>query len=125
MTQAETPAALPSGLLVLDQDLIERLPEQPAHYRLRASGQRVMYVGHAAEEGLQQAIRTMLRSPLVAGLSSLEYQLADDSSAAEVAAREDINGLKPLYNDGFGRFRNTDVSLPTKGHRIRKAIQNP
>ena len=125
MSEATTTAALPSGLLDLNYDLIDRLPKQAAHYRLRASGQRVMYVGHAGAEGLSAAVRTVLRNPLVAGITLLEYELLDDEAAAEEAANCDIKGLKPLYNEGFSRFRNTDVSLPKAGHRIRKAIQNP
>ena len=124
MSEASSEAVLESGVLLLSDELVETLPEEPAHYRLRSSGQRVMYVGHAGEEGLRRAVRDVCRSQAMAGISSLEYSLTTSAEAAE-AANQEIQGLKPLYNEGFGRFRNADMSLPKKGHRIRKAMHNP
>lgn len=125
MSKASSQAVLKSGIMDLTPETVETLPEKPALYRLLASSQRVMYIGHAGEEGLRNAIRKAVQGQLAAGIVLLEYEPKPTSEAAELAAREEIRALKPLYNEGFGRYRNSDFSLPKKGHRIRKAMQNP
>lgn len=125
MSKASSQVVLNSGLLSLSPDLIESLPEVPATYRLRAVGQRVMYVGHAGAEGLREAIRGISETQQFAGIASLEYAVASSPEAAKAAAEDRIRVEKPLYNMGFGRYRNTELSLPKTGHRIRKAIRNP
>ncbi|HJO03459.1 MAG TPA: hypothetical protein QGG47_05765 [Acidobacteriota bacterium] len=121
--RSESP--LDSGLLELSPGVIDELPETPAVFRLRSSGQRVMYVGHAGDEGLREAVRELCGAAPVAGISRLEYSLSDGAAAAEAAAEEEIRRYKPLYNEGFGRFRNAELSLPKRGHRIRRAMHNP
>ena len=116
---------LASGLVELTPDAIDALPDAPAWYRLRSPGQRVMLVGHAGDEGLREAIRELYGSHLVGGLAFVEYEASADAAAAADAAARDIELLKPLYNDGFGRFRNEEVTLPRAGHCIRKAMPNP
>ncbi len=116
---------LDSGILELTPGIIEGLPETSAVFRLRSSGQRVMYIGHAGDQGLRDAVRELCGAAPVAGISRLEYSLIEGASAAEAAADEEIRRYKPLYNEGFGRFRNSEIGLPKKGHRIRKAMHNP
>lgn len=116
---------LDSGMLQLEDATIENLPESPAHYRLLSSGQSVMVVGHAGEEGLRAAIRRAYSAAPVAGVALIEYSQADSPESAAAAAEQEVSKLKPLYNEGYGRFRNSEISLPKKGHRIRKAMNNP
>ena len=116
---------LESGLLELTPDLVEALPEGPAVFRLRSPAQRVMFVGHAGEDGLRAAVAVLTRTVAMAGMATLEYESADSAEEAATRAETDITELKPLYNDGFGRFRNSDLHLPKKGHRIRAAMRNP
>ncbi len=118
-------ARLDSGMIQLDGATIENLPEVPAHYRLLSSGQRVMAVGHAGEEGLREAIRQAYGYSPVAGVALIEYSQTDSPDSAAAAAEEEASTLKPLYNEGFGRYRNSELSLPKKGHRIREAMKNP
>lgn len=125
MSKAASPAVLNSGLIDLTPEMVETLPEEPALYRLLASSQRIMYIGYAGEEGLRNAVRKDIQRRMAAGIVLLEYEPKKTPEAAEAAARESIKALKPLYNEGFGRYRNNDVSLPKAGHRIRKAMQNP
>ena len=125
MSYPSSESPLDSGLLELTPSVIDGLPETPAVFRLRSSGQRVMYIGHAGEQGLREAVRELCGAAPVAGISRLEYSLADGAAAAETAAEDEIRRYKPLYNEGFGRFRNSELSLPKKGHRIRKAMHNP
>jgi len=100
-------------------------PATPGHYRLLASGQSVMLVGHAGEEGLREAIRRDFENSPVAGVALLEYSQTATADSAAAAAEDEIARLKPLYNEGYGRFRNSELSLPKKGHRIREAMKNP
>ena len=125
MSDAHAEARLDSGIIKLDGAVIEDLPESPGHYRLLSSGQSVMLVGHAGDEGLRAAIRSIYENPPVAGVVLLEYSQTDTAAAAAATAQDEISRLKPLYNEGYGRFRNSELSLPKKGHRIRKAMQNP
>ena len=60
-----------------------------------------------------------------AGVALLEYSQTDTSASAAAAAEDEVARLKPLYNEGYGRFRNSELILPKKGHRIRKAMKNP
>ncbi len=116
---------LASGMVPLDRDAIERLPETSAHYRLLSSGQRVMSVGHAGETGLREVIRDAWTNAPVAGVTLIEYSETATAEEARVAAEAELSILKPLYNEGYGRFRNSEISLPKKGHRIREAMKNP
>lgn len=125
MSNPPSESALDSGLLELTPGVIDGLPDTPAVFRLRSSGQRVMYVGHAGAQGLREAVRELCGAAPVAGISRLEYSLADGASAAEASAEEEIRRYKPLYNEGFGRFRNSELTLPKNGHRIRKSMHNP
>ncbi len=125
MSYPSSESPLDSGLLELTPGVIDGLPETAAVFRLRSSGQRVMYVGHAGEQGLREAVREVCGAAPVAGISRLEYSLADGAAAAEAAAEDEIRRYKPLYNEGFGRVRNSELRLPKRGHRIRKAMSNP
>ncbi len=125
MSDSRIEPPLGSGLLPLDSTTLEKVPESPGVFRLRSSGQRVMFVGAAGDEGLREAVRQMFDRSPIAGLAVVEFAATDDAAAAEGAAQQDIERLKPLYNEGFGRFRNSELSLPKKGHRIRKAMHNP
>jgi len=122
-TRAES--RLDSGVIKLDGPTIDGLPESPGYYRLLSSGQTVMLVGHAGDEGLREAIRNAYQRSPVAGVALIEYSQTSTSDAAAAAAQDEVSRLKPLYNEGYGRFRNSEISLPKKGHRIRKAMQNP
>ena len=122
-TRAET--RLDSGIIKLDGAAIDGLPESPGHYRLLSSGQSVMLVGHAGDEGLRAAVRTAYEKAPVAGVALLEYSRTDTSASAATAAEDEVSRLKPLYNEGYGRYRNSELVLPKKGHRIRKAMKNP
>ena len=101
------------------------MPGGPAVYRLRSSGQSVVYVGHVGEEGLREEIREIWAGHALTGIATVEYELADSAEEAAAAASEEIDALRPLYNEGYGRFRNSDVNIPKQGHRIRKAMDNP
>lgn len=125
MTEASHQAVLGSGFMELTPETIERLPESPGWFRLRSSGQRVMLVGHAGVDGLRAAVRQAVSGQPIAGFATVEYESCDDEAAARAAAAADIDAIKPLYNDGFGRYRNSDTHLPKKGHRVRLAMQNP
>ena len=125
MTDTPAGSVLGSGLVKLSPERIDALPEGSAHFRLRSSGQRVMYVGAAAEEGLREAVRSLVAGQPVAGLATLEYDVALSAEAARDAAAADIALLKPLYNEGFGRYRHSDSHLPKKGRRVRTAMHNP
>lgn len=118
-------SVLGSGLVKLSPDRVDALPEDPAHFRLRSPGQRVMYVGAAGEEGLREAVRSLVTGQPVAGLATVEYEVAPSAEAARAAAAADIVLLKPLYNEGFGRYRHSDSHLPKKGRRVRTAMHNP
>lgn len=125
MSHPRSEPALESGLIALKPASIGKLPESPGYFRLRSSGQRIMYVGHAGDEGLRQTVGEAAASAPVAGVSYVEYSSTTDAGGAEAAAQADIDRLKPLYNLGYGRYRNAELSLPKKGRRIRKAIHNP
>ncbi len=125
MSYPSSESPLDSGILELTPGVIDGLPETPAVFRLRSSGQRVMYIGHAGDQGLRDVVRELCGAAPVVGISRLEYSLIDEASAAEAAAEDEIRRYKPLYNEGFGRYRNSELSLPKKGHRIRKAMHNP
>ena len=125
MSDASAESKLDSGLIGLDEASIERLPESPAYYRLLSSGQRVMVVGYAGAEGLRETVRRAYARPPAAGFALIEYSQTDTAEAAAAGAEDETTRLKPLYNEGYGRFRNSEISLPKKGHRIRKAMQNP
>ena len=125
MSDTRAEPRLDSGIIKLDGAAIDGLPELPGHYRLLSSGQSVMFVGHAGDEGLREAIRGAYEKSPVAGVVLLEYSQTDTSASAADAAENEVLRLKPLYNEGYGRFRNSELSLPKKGHRIRKAMQNP
>ena len=117
--------ALESGMVDLGPGTIERLPESPGHYRLRTSGQRVMIVGHAGEEGLRSAVRSIWRTRAVAGVSTIDYAVDETADEAAEAAARDIRELRPLYNEGLGRYRNPDRTLPTTGRTTRRAMHHP
>ena len=125
MSYSPSESPLESGLLELTPGVIDGLPETSAVFRLRSSGQRVMYVGYAGDQGLREVVRELVGGGPIAGISRLEYSLADGVNAAEAAAEDEIRRYKPLYNEGFGRLRNSEATLPRKGHRIRKAMPNP
>ena len=125
MNDTRAEARLDSGIIKLDAPAIDALPESPGHYRLLSSGQSVMLVGHAGEEGLREAVRAAYDRSPVAGVALLEYSQTDSSASAAAAAEDEVDRLKPLYNEGYGRFRNSELILPKKGHRIRKAMKNP
>lgn len=125
MSDTQAIARLDSGMIDLDDAAIDDLPESPGYYRLLSSGQSVMLVGHAGDEGLREAVRGAYEKSPVAGVVLLEYSQTDTSDLAAAAAEDEVARLKPLYNEGYGRFRNSELSLPKKGHRIRKAMQNP
>jgi hypothetical protein len=116
---------LQSGLLDLRPATIERMPDRPGHFRLRSSGQRVMLVGHAGEEGLREAVGELWRSRAVAGVSAVDYEVEDTPEAAAEAAAADIRSLRPLYNEGLPRYRNPDGILPTTGRPTRRAMHHP
>jgi len=124
---SDTPAEsrLDSGIIKLDGPAIDGLPESPGYYRLLSSGQSVMLVGHAGDEGLRAAVRRAYTHAPAAGVVLLEYSQTDTSASAAAAAEDEVARLKPLYNEGYGRFRNSELILPKKGHRIRKAMKNP
>ncbi len=125
MSDTRAEARLDSGIIKLDGPAIDNLPESPGHYRLLSSGQSVMLVGHAGDEGLRVAVRTACQNSPAAGVALLEYSQTDTSDSAAAAAEDEVSRLKPLYNEGYGRFRNSELILPKKGHRIRKAMKNP
>jgi len=125
LTSTARDAVLGSGFVELSPDSLKDLPVEPAWFRLRSPGQNVTYVGHAGAEGLRAAVRAMVSGQPVAGFATVEYELCEDGEAARSAAEADIDALKPLYNDGYGRYRNSDIQLPKKGHRVRPAMQNP
>jgi hypothetical protein len=125
LSESAHDAVLDSGFVNFGPDQIDGLPESAAHFRLRSSGQRVMMVGVAGEQGLQTAVRDVLRAHAVAGVATVEYCLAESPEAAREAADRDIRVLKPLYNEGLGRYRTTDPILPTKGRYTRRAMRNP
>lgn len=125
MRDDRTRSVLDSGMIQLSNAAIDRLPEGPALYRLRTSGQRIVYIGHAGDEGLRQAIRDVWSGNAMTGVATVEYSPADSADAAAAAAGEEIDVHRPLYNEGYGRFRNSDIDLPKQGHRIRKAMDNP
>lgn len=123
MAAAPRDSVLASGFVELAPDNLDELPDGPAWFRLRSPGQRVVYVGHGAH--LRSAVRAVVAGQPVAGFATVEYQPCDDEAAARAAAEADIDELKPLYNDGFGRYRNSDTQIPKKGHRVRPAMHNP
>ncbi len=124
MPQHTSPLA--SGIVGIEEGALDfdRMPEEPAIYRLRSSGQRIMYVGHAGDEGLREALTTLLTGQSMTGVRFVEYEVMT-ADAAQAAAEAEIDVLKPLYNTGFGRFRNSDVRLPKQARRIRTAMDNP
>lgn len=125
MSDTQAKARLDSGMIDLDGAAIDDLPESPGYYRLLSSGQSIMFVGHAGDEGLREAVRGVYGKSPIAGVVLLEYSQTDTPDSAAAAAEDEIARLKPLYNEGYGRFRNSELSLPKKGHRIREAMKNP
>lgn len=118
-------AVLSSGFIEITPEAIEALPEEPGHYRIRSPGQRIMIVGHAGAEGLRSAVREIASGRPTAGYATVEYETADSPEAAALAAAHEIDVFKPLYNEGFGRYRPSETHLPKKGHRVRPAMHNP
>ncbi len=125
MTAESHDSVLSSGLVELSPETLDELPETPGFFRLRSPGQRVMFVGHAGDEGLRTAVRRAVTGQPIAGFATVEYEACADGEAAHSAADADIDAIRPLYNDGFGRYRNSETPLPKKGHRVRAAMQNP
>ena len=120
----ETPV-LPSGLLDFSARRVDDVPESPGHYRLRSSGQCVLYVGYAGDEGLREQLGAILASNALSGIGSFEFESADSAAAARQRAAEEVRTLKPLYNEGYGRFRNSETHLPKRAHSVRRAARNP
>ena len=58
-------------------------------------------------------------------VSNLEFKSSESAEAAAAEAVEMIAALKPVYNEGFSRFRNREVTLPRRAHAIRKPVKNP
>ena len=125
MDTAPDRAALSSGLVAFDLDRIDDVTDAPAVFRLRASGQRVIYIGHAGESGLRAELTRLLRSGVFHAAERFEYDVMDSVAAAEDEAREQIFALRPLYNRGYERYRNTAVEPPRRGPRVRPASPNP
>lgn len=125
VTRSRHAAFLSSGLVELTAAAVETLPAGPALFRLRAPGQRVVYIGWAGERGLREAVRSFQIARPVAGISTVEYSPAESPEAARQMAEADICNLKPLYNEGFGRYRNAETEIPTSGRRTRRAMHNP
>jgi len=125
LTEPARDRALASGTIDLDPGTIDLLPDSPGHYRLRTSGQRVILAGHAGEEGLRSAVRSLWRTRAVAGVSTIDYAVEETAEAAAEAAARDIAELRPLYNEGLNRYRNPDRTLPTTGRRTRRAMHHP
>lgn len=118
-------AVLSSGFIEITPEAVEALPEGPGHYRIRSPGQRIMFVGHSGSEGLRTAVREIVSGSPIAGYATVEYEVADSDERAARAAEADIGAFKPLYNEGFGRYRPSETHLPKKGHRVRPAMHNP
>jgi hypothetical protein len=118
-------SALSSGLVPFDLDHIEDLADGPAVFRLRASGQRVVYVGHADRSGLAAELSRLHRSGVFHAIERFEYDPIDDPEEAAQEARRQIDALRPLYNTGFSRFRNTFSEPPRRGPKLRPASPNP
>lgn len=125
MTRFRSTPFLSSGLIELTADSVDSLPSIPAWFRLRAPGQRVVYVGWAGEPGLRETVRAFQSSRPVAGIATVEYSPADSPEAARQMANADIRNLRPVYNEGFGRYRNADPMIPTSGRSTRRAMHNP
>ena len=114
-----------SGLLSYSADTIDSLPETPAVFRLRSSGQSIIYIGYAGEEGLRDRLSELRRETIIGGISELEFETMDSAEAAAASAAEQIAIFKPLYNEGYGRYRHEQTLHPRGGHCIRRAIKNP
>lgn len=125
MSESRPAAVLGSGFIEITPESLEELPEEPGHFRLRSPGQKVTYAGHAGDEGLREVVRETVEGQPIAGFATVEYETTESAEEAASAAETDIDVYKPLYNEGFGRFRNSDVDLPKQGHRVRAAMRNP
>lgn len=125
MSGSESGTLLASGFREFDADEIDSVPDAPGVFRLYSSGQRLIYVGHAGEEGLRRALTDLHAAKTIPGVGLFEYEGTDDADSAAERAQRQIEQLKPLCNLGFGRYRSGETGLPRQGHRVRLAIRNP
>jgi excinuclease UvrABC nuclease subunit len=117
--------AADSGLIALVPDNIDKLPEEPGVFLIVAPGQKVIYIGHAGDEGLRSSLWSFFEEHAIPAAAFFRYRTARDGSIAEVLAGDYINAMKPPYNVGYGRYRSSETSLTRGKRKIRQAAVNP
>ena len=122
MVQTSAPE---SGLIELTPEHVEELPDGPGVFQLVSPGQKVIYVGHGGEKGVRESLWEIIEEQAITGVGFFRYQIAADPAAAEELAARYVEELKPTYNLGYGRFRNSEVTRSRQGRTVRRAAPNP
>jgi len=114
-----------SGLIELTPENVEDVPEKPGVFELVATSQKVIYVDHAGDRGLREAIREIVEEHVLSVATFFRYTVTGDESRAEELARQRILSERPPHNVGYGRYRFSDTELSKQGRRVRQAVPNP
>lgn len=109
-----------SPILDFEPEHIESVPDVPGVFRILSFGQKIIYVGHAGNEGLREALWELYEDNVIGGAAEFVWTGCESAEAAEELAGEEIRRLKPIYNIGFDRFRNEEVSVPKQGRSVRR-----
>lgn len=126
MAQPESPSVeTRSGIRSFEPARLEELPESPGVYRIYSYGQKAIYVGHAGDEGLREALWELYESGALGGAAYFDFAVCDDEETADSRAADEIESLKPIYNIGFGRLRNDELTVPKQGHGVRREGLDP
>lgn len=114
-----------SGLIELTPENIDEVPEGPGMFELVATSQKVIYVDHAGEEGLREAIREIVEEHVLSVATFFRYTVTADEAEAQELARRRIAAERPPHNVGYDRYRGSDTKLSKQGRRVRQAVPNP
>lgn len=109
-----------SKILDLEPEHIESVPDGPGVFRILSFGQKVIYIGHAGDEGLREALWSFYEDNVLGGAAEFTWVACESAAEAEELARQEIRRVKPIYNIGFDRFRNDEVALPRQGRSVRR-----
>lgn len=99
---------------------IERIPESPGVFRILSAGQKVIFIGTADDGGLRDTLWELYEDRAIGGASEFTFTPCDSPEEAADLAREAIRDERPIYNIGFGRFRNDQIETPKQGGSVRR-----